>query len=115
MNKQKSVLIHNKGEKNMVINISDAALKWFQEEVELTKGDKVRFYTQIYGSSPIQESFALGFTVDNEPIDMSVKTEVEGITFFIEGTDLWFFNGHDLHVDYNQQKDEVEYSYTKSE
>ncbi|MFZ7945599.1 HesB/YadR/YfhF family protein [Neobacillus sp. 19] len=99
----------------MQINISNAAIKWFQEEVELKKGNKVRFYTQIYGSSPVQENFALGFTVDNEPVDMSVKTEIEGITFFIEGTDLWFFNGHDLHVDYNPQKDEVEYSYTISE
>ncbi|QCJ43662.1 HesB/YadR/YfhF family protein [Bacillus sp. S3] len=99
----------------MQINISNAAIKWFQEEVGLKKGNKVRFYTQIYGSSPVQENFALGFTVDNEPVDMSVKTEIEGITFFIEGTDLWFFNGHDLHVDYNPQKDEVEYSYTISE
>ncbi|MFJ7727145.1 HesB/YadR/YfhF family protein [Neobacillus sp. NPDC097160] len=98
----------------MEIVISNAALKWFQDEVELKKGNKVRFYTQIYGSSPIQENFALGFTVDNEPVDMSVKTEKEGITFFIEGTDLWFFNGHDLHVDYNEKKDELEFSYTKS-
>ncbi|MEH7354300.1 iron-sulfur cluster biosynthesis family protein [Neobacillus drentensis] len=98
----------------MEINISNAALKWFQEEVELKKGDKVRFYTQIYGSSPIQENFSLAFTVDNDPIDMYVNTESEGITFFIEETDLWFFNGHNLHVDYNQQKDELEFSYKKS-
>jgi len=98
----------------MEINISNAAIKWFQDEVELKQGDKVRFYTQIYGSSPIQENFSLAFTIDNDPVDMSVKTEIEGLTFFIEGTDLWYFNGHDLHVDYNQQKDELEFSYTKT-
>src|SRR4051794_14127958 len=98
----------------MEITVSKAAISWFKDEVELKNGDKVRFYAKIYGSSPVQENFALAFTVDNEPIDMSVKTEVEGLTFFIEGMDLWFFNGHDLHVDYIAEKDELEFSYTKS-
>jgi len=43
---------------------------------------------------------------------MGVKTEKEGLTFFIEGSDLWFFNGHDLFVDYNKQVDELEFSYS---
>lgn len=98
----------------MEIKISKAALKWFKDEVELKTGNKVRFYAKIYGSSPVQESFSLGFTVDNEPIDMAVKTEMEGLTFFVEGTDIWFFNGHDLHVDYNEQMDELGFNYTKS-
>jgi uncharacterized protein YneR len=98
----------------MEITVSNSAIKWFKDEVELKNGDKVKFYAKIYGSSPVQESFSLGFTVDNEPIDMTVHTEVEGLTFFIEGTDLWFFNGHDLYVDYNEQLDELEFNYTKS-
>ena len=28
--------------------------------------------------------------------------------FYIEETDMWFFNGHDLHVDYNPKTDEIE-------
>ncbi|PFO10223.1 HesB/YadR/YfhF family protein [Bacillus sp. AFS076308] len=96
----------------MEIGLSTAAIQWFKDEVELKKGDKVRFYVKIYGSSPVQEGFSLAFTVDNEPIDIGVKTESEGLTFFIEGSDLWFFNGHDLFVDYNKQVDELEFSYT---
>ncbi|MCM3725328.1 HesB/YadR/YfhF family protein [Neobacillus cucumis] len=96
----------------MEIGLSTAAIQWFKEEVELKKGDNVRFYVKIYGSSPVQEGFSLAFTVDNEPIDMGVKTEKEGLTFFIESSDLWFFNGHDLFVDYNKQVDELEFSYT---
>lgn len=98
----------------MEITISDKALSWFKEEVGLGTGDKIKFYAQIYGTSPVQENFALAFTVDNEPIDLMVKTELDGITFYIEEGDLWFFNGHNLHVDYNEQKDELEYNYTKS-
>ncbi|MEH7747237.1 HesB/YadR/YfhF family protein [Neobacillus drentensis] len=99
----------------MEIVISTSALNWFKEEVELKKGDKVKFYPKVYGNSPVQEGFSLGFTVDNDPIDIIVKYEAEGFLFYIEERDLWFFNQHDLHVDYNEQRDEVEYSYTKSQ
>jgi uncharacterized protein YneR len=98
----------------MDIVISKSALQWFKEEVELKIGDKVKFYPKVYGNSPVQEGFSLGFTVDNEPIDMITKFESEGILFYIEERDLWFFNDHDLQVSYNEEKDEVEYSYTKS-
>ena len=95
----------------MKIGISNDALKWFKDEVELKAGDQVRFYVKIYGNSPVQEGFSLAFTVDNQPIDIAVKTEIDGLTFFIEGSDLWFFNGHDLNVDYNNEMDELEFSY----
>jgi uncharacterized protein YneR len=95
----------------MEIVLSQTAIQWFKEEVELKNGDNIRFYVKIYGNSPVQEGFSLAFTVDNQPIDVAVKTEKEGLTFFIEGSDLWFFNGHDLVVDYNKQLDELEFSY----
>jgi len=98
----------------MDIVISKSALQWFKGEVELKTGEKVKFYPKVYGNSPVQEGFSLGFTVDNEPIDMITKFESEGMLFYIEERDLWFFNGHDLHVNYNEEKDEVEYSYSKS-
>ena len=97
----------------MKIVISEGALQWFKNEVGLKKGDMVKFYSKIYGSSPVQENFALAFTVDNDPVDMKVITEADGITFYVEENDLWFFNGHDLYVGYNEKMDEVEYSYKK--
>ncbi len=98
----------------MKIVISKSALTWFKDEVELKKGDKVKFYPKVYGNSPVQEGFSLGFTVDNTPIDLVTKFEAEGLMFYIEETDMWFFNGHDLHVDYNPKTDEIEYSYTQT-
>lgn len=97
----------------MEITVSEAAIKWFKEEVGLTEGDMVKFYSQIYGNSPVQENFALAFTIDNEPVDMEVKAEVAGIVFYVEERDIWFFSGHNLHVDFNERKDELEYSYSK--
>src|SRR4051794_30418585 len=98
----------------MEIIISKSARQWFKDEVELKTGDKVKFYPKIYGNSPVQEGFSLGFTVDNEPINMITKFESEGMLFYIEETDVWFFNGHNLHVSYNEKTDELDFSYTKS-
>jgi len=97
----------------MNIEISEKALEWFVEEVGLEVGNKVRFFTQIYGTSPLQEGYALAFTIDNSPRDVVVYTVSGEITFFVEETDLWFFNGHNLYVDYNADKDELEYKYLR--
>lgn len=96
----------------MKIVITQEAFNWFKEEMDVKKGDHVKFYAKIYGSSPVQEGYALGFSKD-DPIDMAVSTEVEGVIFFVDETDLWFFDGHDLHVEYNEKLDEVEFKYIK--
>jgi uncharacterized protein YneR len=96
------------------IDILDSALKWFKDEIGVQSGDKVKFHIQIYGSSPIQQGYSLGFVIE-DPLDAAVSTELEGILFYIEKGDVWFFNGHDLHVRFNEQNDELEYEYTQSD
>ncbi|NRD79474.1 HesB/YadR/YfhF family protein [Bacillus sp. BRMEA1] len=98
----------------MKIVISDQAQKWFKEEFGLKQGDKMKFYVQLYGSSPIQKGYSLGFSKD-EPINTYIGTENDGILFFVEESDLWFFDGHDLLVNYDEKKDELVYQYVKSE
>lgn len=96
----------------MEIVISNQALKWFKEDIGLKSGDKLRFYTQIYGNSPVQKGYSLAFTVE-EPLNVSASTEIDGILFYVENDDLWYFDGHDLHVDYDEKEDELEYKYVK--
>ncbi|GAA0306377.1 uncharacterized protein YneR [Gracilibacillus halotolerans] len=97
----------------MKIEVSEKALQWFKDEVGLEQGDSVRFFTQIYGSSPIQEGYALAFTIENDLSDASVQVESDGITFFVNETDLWFFKDYNLYVEYDEKLDEVEYQYKK--
>lgn len=98
----------------MKIDVSKEAIQWFKEEVGLEDGSAIRFYSQIYGTSPIQEGYALAFTIDNSLRDVAVQTVLDDITFYIEEADLWFFNGHDLSVEYNEVNDELEYKYIKN-
>jgi uncharacterized protein YneR len=96
----------------MELTLSEKAINWFKNEMGLTKGDTLKFFAKIYGSSPVQESYSLGFAKDF-PIDIIASKEVDGIIFYVEESDLWFFNGHDLYVDYNETKDELEFKYDK--
>ena len=78
----------------MKITLSKEAIDWFKNEMGLEKGEYLKFYAKIYGSSPVQESYSLAFAKE-DPIDIAVSTEEEGIIFFVESSDLWYFNGHD--------------------
>ena len=94
----------------MQINISSDALEWFQKEMEVEPGDNVRFFVRYGGASKIQPGFSLGVTKD-QPHEIAVKVEQDSIVYFIEETDLWYFDGHDLHVTVNDDLHELDYSY----
>lgn len=98
----------------MEIKISDQAVNWFKEEVEVSKGNTVKFQAKYGGNSPIHPGFSLAFAL-NEPLnEMIASTEKEGITFFIDSTDAWYFDGYHLIVEYDQDKEEVAYDYEKA-
>lgn len=99
----------------MKIHITSDALKWFKEEIDVHEGDMIKFYSKIYGNSPVQPGYSLAFTRDNTPLNIAVSEEIDGIIFYVEETDVWFFDGHDLHVDYDPKVDEIIYTYSKTE
>lgn len=94
----------------MNIFIDTEALKWFFEEMEAEPGDTIRFYARYGGSSPFHEGFSLGMNREL-PHEPGIKTELEGIHFYIEKADEWFFNGHDLVVSVDPDLDELKYEY----
>lgn len=96
----------------MKIVISEEALSWFKNEMEVQHGDYIRFYARYGGSSPFHEAFSLGLNRE-QPHDIGVETVIDGIHFFIEKADEWFFNNHDLHVSINPETDELKYDYKK--
>ncbi|MNH44281.1 Iron-sulfur cluster biosynthesis [compost metagenome] len=46
-----------------------------------------------------------------EPIAIGVQTEIDGVIYYIDEKDLWFFNDHNLHVDVDTSNDELQYDY----
>ncbi|MGA4518385.1 HesB/YadR/YfhF family protein [Solibacillus silvestris] len=94
----------------MEIKLSEKALNWFKQEMEVERGDFIRFYARYGGSSPFHEGFSLGMTRE-QPHEIGVETVVEGIHYYIEKSDEWFFNEHHLVVDVDNSSDELRYSY----
>ncbi|PPA71943.1 HesB/YadR/YfhF family protein [Jeotgalibacillus proteolyticus] len=97
----------------MNIQLSKEAVKWFQDEMMIKEGDHVRFFVKYGGSSKVQDGFSLGVSKD-EPMEAAVTREENGITFFIEEQDVWYFDDHDLEVNYNESSDGPSYDYSKN-
>ncbi|MCI2254047.1 HesB/YadR/YfhF family protein [Domibacillus sp. PGB-M46] len=96
----------------MNIDITNEALNWFKEEMQAAEGDTVRFYVRYGGSSPLHEGFSLGMTKD-EPLEPAVTVSHEGVTYFVEEKDVWYFDGHHLKVTYDEKLQEPAFEYIK--
>jgi uncharacterized protein YneR len=93
------------------LEITDEAVKWFKNEVDLDDGDTIKFFAQYGGDSTVQSGFSLAFEPYGSAITTGASTEKEGITFFIEEGDLWYFDGHDLKVAYDKDSQEITFNY----
>lgn len=98
----------------MKIVVTDEAFNWFKKEMDIVPGDFIRFYARYGGSSPFHEGFSLGMNRET-PHEIGVESIVNGVHFYIEKDDQWFFNQHDLYVVVNKKIDEIAYEYKKSE
>ncbi|MGY4690411.1 HesB/YadR/YfhF family protein [Salibacterium sp. K-3] len=96
----------------MEITLSTPALKWFEEEMNAEEGDYIRFFARYGGRSPIHPGFSLGVS-KSEPFETWAETTKDGIIFYVEEKDKWYFEGYDLHVKYSRNHDSIEYEYTE--
>nr|WP_263326682.1 HesB/YadR/YfhF family protein [Neobacillus sp. Marseille-Q6967] len=96
----------------MNIKISNEAAAWYKQELDLKSGDYVQFFARYGGCSTVQKGFSLGVSTE-EPMDIGAKTVVDGITFYIEQKDLWYFDNHDLEVEFKAEYGEPVFLYDK--
>ncbi|MDZ5472742.1 HesB/YadR/YfhF family protein [Bacillus sp. 31A1R] len=89
----------------MNIHINDKAHAWYKEELDLKSGDYLRFFARYGGSSTVQKGFSLGIS-NEEPHDLGVETTKDGIHYYIEKKDLWYFDDKDLFVEFNEKAEE---------
>lgn len=92
----------------MNMTITQPAAKWFIDEMDLQEGDYVRFFARYGGHGGIHKGFSLAISND-KPNDPAIQTESQGVTFFVENSDIWYFDKMDFHIKYSRKLDEVEY------
>ena len=47
------------------------------------------------------------------PSDIGASAEKNGVTFYVEDQDLWFFEDYDLVISFNAKLNEPEFGYEK--
>lgn len=92
----------------MHIHISNDAIAWYEEQLNLQKGDHVRFFARYGGTSTHQAGFSLGIEKE-KPISIGASFQKNGVQYFVEENDLWYFNDHDLNIQLNDEQDEPIY------
>ncbi len=96
----------------MKISIDEQSAAWYKEELELEKGDCLRFFPRYGGYSPIQSGFSLGINKEEEK-QASVTLLKDGITYFVNEEDEWYFDGNNLNITFDERKAEPAFSYSK--
>lgn len=97
----------------MDITITRPAVKWMKEELNVESGDSVRFYVRYGGSPQLYPGFSMGIALD-KPERPAVKTEEEGLTFFVEDADSWYLRAHNLHVSFSRKHNTIIFEYNES-
>ncbi|CQR46009.1 Iron-sulphur cluster biosynthesis [Paraliobacillus sp. PM-2] len=93
----------------MELSITQPAVKWFINEMDLKEGDFVRFFVRYGGHGGIHKGFSLGISTNDTPNDPALRTTGNGITFFVEKSDAWYFDGMNFHIKYTRKFDDIDF------
>ncbi|MGP4107091.1 HesB/YadR/YfhF family protein [Virgibacillus sp. L01] len=93
----------------MNLQITKEAAKWYKKEFEIEHQTQLRFYVR-YGFGGVIPGFSLGVSYDT-PKDMHASCNAEGITFFIESKDAWYFDDQNLKIELDEQSQESDFIY----
>ncbi|USB35087.1 HesB/YadR/YfhF family protein [Paenibacillus sp. YPG26] len=97
----------------MMIHVTDSAAKWYKKELELQEGQAIRFFVRYSAGGHIHPGFSLGIGVE-DPGSPGYAMEAEGINFYMEEQDMWYLEGYDLKVTYEESSDDIAYEYVKA-
>lgn len=94
----------------MFISIDEKAIAWFVKEFDFNRPFSVRMYPQYAGFGEKHKGYSLAFSIET-PANAAFTKDINGITFFIEGNDLWYFEDTETFLSVNQPLDELHVSY----
>lgn len=97
----------------MKINVSEQAAKWYKEELDLENEANVRFFARYGGVGGRVAGFSVGIR-EEAPEQIHAETNVEGVHFFVEESDAWYFDNSTLSVSYNEKRNEPQIEYLEN-
>ena len=97
----------------MFISIDEKATSWFTKEFEISKPISIRLFPQYAGFGEKNKGFSLAFSAEM-PSNVGFAKEINGITFFVEGNDIWFFEDTETFLTVNDLIEEIQITYKES-
>lgn len=94
----------------MKLTISDTAANWYIDELGLKAGDAIKFFGKVYGV----DGFSLALT-KMEPHNIKVKYVYDDVIFYVEESDAWFFENHNLDISFDEDLKEPKYARVEKE
>lgn len=94
----------------MLISIDERAAKWFTEEFEYNSPFSIRLFPQYAGFGEKHKGYSLAFSAEM-PTNASFSKELNGITFYVEGNDLWFFESTETYLSVDDLHHELQISF----
>lgn len=95
---------------DMFISVDERAATWFSKEFDINKPLTIRMYPQYAGLGEKHKGYSLAFSAES-PTNAGFTKEINGITFFIEGNDIWFFEDTKTYLSFNDDLDELQIAY----
>src|SRR5690625_3324405 len=94
------------------LNISDKAVNWYKDELKTANTKYVRFFPRYGGVGGIIAGFSIGINFDR-PENILASYENDGMIFFIEQSDAWYFEGKSkLNIEFDEKLGEPQFIYS---
>lgn len=96
----------------MQIDLTNEAVNWFKDELELPEGNKVLvFFVRYGGEFQLKQGFSPAFTVENrDDIEIGYEQQYDGLNVVVADKDLWYFEDDQIVVDVVDHEDEISYT-----
>ncbi|WP_066068226.1 HesB/YadR/YfhF family protein [Neobacillus soli] len=94
----------------MFISIDERATSWFSREFEFNKPFSIRMFPQYAGFGQKHKGYCMAFSAEL-PANVGFTREVNGITFFVEGSDIWFFEDTETYLSVDNRVDEIQVTF----
>lgn len=97
----------------MFLSIDEKAAIWFTQEFEFNKPFTIRMFPQYAGFGEKHKGYSLAFSIET-PENIAYSKEVNGITFFVESSDIWFFENTETYLSFDDHLDELMVRYIEN-
>ncbi|MBV7508146.1 hypothetical protein KW850_23280 [Bacillus sp. sid0103] len=90
----------------MFMFVDEKAATWFTKEFAINKPFFIRMFPQYAGFGIKHKGFSLAFSAES-PVHVGYSYEINGITFFVEVNDVWFFEDTEVTLTIDENLDEI--------